>query len=79
MLVVLLPWWIDLVVAGVGLPADVEQRLAGNAAVLVFGVLLVAVTVVWPGGLSHALGGRVSSLARRFRPAPHVPPTLTER
>jgi branched-chain amino acid transport system permease protein len=66
-------------VTGVGLPADLEQRLAGNAAVLVFGALLVAVTVVWPGGLSHARGGRVSSLTHRLRPGRKVPRTLTER
>jgi branched-chain amino acid transport system permease protein len=78
-LVVLVPWLIDTVVTGVGLPADLEQRLAGNAAVLVFGALLVAVTVVWPGGLSHALGGRVSSLTHRLRPGRKVPRTLTER
>jgi branched-chain amino acid transport system permease protein len=78
-LVVLLPWFIDMVVAGVGLPSDLEQRLAGNLAVLVFGVLLVAVTVVWPGGLSHALGGRVSSLTQRLRPSRQVSQSLTER
>jgi branched-chain amino acid transport system permease protein len=78
-LVVLLPWLIDLVVAGVGLPSDLEQRLAGNAAVLVFGVLLIAVTVVWPGGLSHALGGRIRSLIPRLRPTRPAPHTITER
>ncbi|GAA4725958.1 branched-chain amino acid ABC transporter permease [Isoptericola chiayiensis] len=78
-LVVLLPWLIDTGVAAVGLPSELEQRLSGNVAVLVFGALLIAVTVVWPGGLSHALGDRIRSLTTRFRPSRTVPQQLTER
>ncbi|MFI2102590.1 branched-chain amino acid ABC transporter permease [Isoptericola sp. NPDC019693] len=63
-LVVLLPWLVDTVTAAIGVPADLEQRLSGNLAVLVFGALLIVVTLVWPGGLARA--------ATRLRPArPH--------
>ncbi|WP_415803636.1 branched-chain amino acid ABC transporter permease, partial [Isoptericola cucumis] len=69
-LVVLLPWLVDTVVSGAGMPADLEQRLSGNLAVAVFGALLVAVTVAWPGGLAGATAGPRARLARRRRPAP---------
>lgn len=80
-LVVLLPWLIDTLTTSVGLPADLEQRLSGNLVVLVFGALLILVTVVWPGGLSHAFAGRLGSLSARLRRRSdqHVPQSLTER
>ncbi|WP_402466091.1 branched-chain amino acid ABC transporter permease [Isoptericola aurantiacus] len=79
-LVVLLPWGINTLTAAAGLPADLEQRLSGNLAVLVFGGLLILVTVLWPGGLSHALAGPTRRLTSRFRTTDQpVPQSLTER
>jgi branched-chain amino acid transport system permease protein len=51
-LIVLLPWLIATTTAALELPAEVAQRLAGNAAVLVFGGLLIAVMIARPGGLA---------------------------
>lgn len=68
-LVVLLPWLVDTVVSGLGMPADLEQRLSGNLAVAVFGALLITVTVAWPGGLAAATVGPRARLARRLRRA----------
>jgi len=73
-LVVLLPWVVETVASG--LPADVAQRLSGNLAVAVFGALLVAVTVAWPGGLAAATAGPRARLAGRLpraRPRPADP------
>lgn len=80
-LVVLLPWLIDTATQAMGLSAEFEQRLSGDLVVLVFGALLVLVTIVWPGGLSNAFSGRFSSLIDRFRPRvdQSPPQTLTER
>ncbi|MCK9793791.1 branched-chain amino acid ABC transporter permease [Isoptericola sp. 4D.3] len=73
-LVVLLPWLVDTVASG--LPADLEQRLSGNLAVAVFGALLIAVTVAWPGGLAAATSGPRARLAGRLRrPRPADPPS----
>jgi len=78
-LVVLLPWLVDTAVSG--LPADVAQRLSGNLAVAVFGALLVAVTLAWPGGLAAATAGPRGRLARRLTrgPAPALPPPSDTR
>lgn len=57
-LIVMLPWLLGLLSRALPLPAELEQRLAGNLAVLVFGALLIVVTLAWPGGLvalRHAL------------------------
>jgi branched-chain amino acid transport system permease protein len=79
-LVVLLPWLVDTMASG--LPADLAQRLSGNLAVAVFGALLVAVTVAWPGGLAAATAGPRGRLARRrtreVSPVPPVPPGTPE-
>jgi branched-chain amino acid transport system permease protein len=70
-LVVLLPWLVDTVTATVGVAPGVEQRLSGNLAVLVFGALLIVVTVAWPGGLAGAVRSRrAGRSARPPRPAP---------
>ncbi|GAA1734143.1 branched-chain amino acid ABC transporter permease [Isoptericola hypogeus] len=76
-LVVLLPWFVDTLASG--LPADLEQRLSGNLAVAVFGALLIAVTVAWPGGLATAtagLRGRAGRRLSRTPPAGGVPSGL---
>lgn len=44
--VVLLPWLIETATGAADLSADLEQRLSGNAPLLVFGALLVVVTLV---------------------------------
>lgn len=79
-LVVALPWLIDT--AAEAAPADLGQRLTGNLAVLLFGVVVIAVTLARPGGL-------VGLLPRRARTAPSTnaatptedaaPSTNTER
>lgn len=69
-LVVLLPWLVDAVTAAVGVPADLEQRLSGNLAVLVFGALLIVVTLAWPGGLARAAARRRQAIRLRPHPRP---------
>ncbi|MFE5292328.1 branched-chain amino acid ABC transporter permease [Isoptericola sp. NPDC056618] len=81
-LVVLLPWLVDTVTGAVGVPADLEQRLSGNLAVLVFGALLIVVTLAWPGGLARATARRRPRPARP-RPrgrtdAPATPPPASQ-
>ncbi|GAB3231291.1 branched-chain amino acid ABC transporter permease [Glycomyces halotolerans] len=61
-LVVVAPWLIDTLTDAV--PSDLGQRLNGNLAVLLFGLVVIAVTIAWPGGLAQ-LTGRL----RRRRPA----------
>lgn len=57
-IIVLLPWALGMLAGALDLPTELEQRLSGNLAILVFGVLLIAVMLVRPGGLAGALGGR---------------------
>ncbi|MFE5310297.1 branched-chain amino acid ABC transporter permease [Isoptericola sp. NPDC056605] len=82
-LVVLLPWLVDTVTGAVGVPADLEQRLSGNLAVLVFGALLIVVTLAWPGGLARAAARRrphvLPSRRRGRTDAPATLPQPTER
>ncbi|GAA1854834.1 branched-chain amino acid ABC transporter permease [Myceligenerans crystallogenes] len=52
-LVVTLPWAADQL-AGT-LPADLTARLDGNLALLLFGVVVIAVTLAAPGGLARFL------------------------
>ncbi|WP_136709476.1 branched-chain amino acid ABC transporter permease [Agromyces sp. H66] len=85
--VVLLPWLIGTATAALELPADVEQRLSGNVSVLVFGLLLIVVTAVWPGGIAGALGRRMprardqvaagTPVAPADAPPPAVPVTTS--
>ncbi|NII95006.1 branched-chain amino acid ABC transporter permease [Microbacterium halimionae] len=51
-LIVMLPWLINSLASALALPSELEQRLSGNAALLVFGVLLIVVTLVWPRGIA---------------------------
>ncbi|MET0861829.1 MAG: branched-chain amino acid ABC transporter permease [Microbacterium sp.] len=69
-LIVLLPWLISAATAALDLPTELAQRLAGNASVLVFGLLLIIVTLAWPGGLA-SIAGRGSR--SRATPAPRHP------
>ena len=69
-LIVLLPWLIGRLTSN--LPADAAQRLDGNLAVLVFGLLLITVMAVAPHGLHGAL------VARRRRTTPDVPRPTAE-
>ncbi|GAA3629094.1 branched-chain amino acid ABC transporter permease [Kineosporia mesophila] len=71
-LVVLLPWLIGLGTSGLDLPAEAAQRLDGNLAVLVFGLLLIGLTVAAPTG---ALGLLTRAGASRKRSAPSIPTT----
>jgi branched-chain amino acid transport system permease protein len=63
-LVVLLPWLIGLATTALSLGPELSQRLDGNLAVLVFGVLLIGLTALAPGGAAAVL------LRTRTRPAP---------
>jgi len=77
-LIVLLPWLLGLASRELPLPADLEQRLAGNLTVLVFGALLIVVTLVWPGGLV-ALRRYLPRRAATVSPARTTTHTPTER
>ena len=61
--IVLLPWLIGRLTSS--LPADAAQRLDGNLAVLVFGLLLITVMAVAPHGLHGALVARRRRTSRR--------------
>ncbi|GAA5200105.1 branched-chain amino acid ABC transporter permease [Microbacterium jejuense] len=58
-LIVLLPWVLGVAADALPLPAEVAQRLSGNLSILVFGLLLIVVTLLRPGGLA--------SLGRQLR------------
>ncbi len=58
LLIVLLPWLVQTITSALALPSELEQRLSGNLAVLVFGALLIVVTAVWPAGIRGALRTR---------------------
>jgi len=68
--IVLLPWLVGRLTAG--LPTDAAQRLDGNLAVLVFGLLLITVMALAPDGLHGVL------VARRRRSRPADPPLPIE-
>ena len=70
-IVVALPWTVDTLVESV--PSDLGQRLDGNLAVLLFGAVIIAVTVVWPGGVAAA----ASRLRGRYRRRAAVPVSPT--
>lgn len=57
-IIVVLPWLLNVVAGALDLPADVEQRLSGNLSVLVFGALLIIVMLVRPTGLAGNWGRR---------------------
>lgn len=56
-LVTLLPWVVDQATAA--LPADLGHRLQGNLEIALFGVVVIVVTVLWPGGLARLLPNTV--------------------
>ncbi len=70
-LIVMLPWLLNALTSVLSLPTEVQQRLSGNLSVLVFGVLLIVVMLVRPGGL---IGLRPS---RRRAAPPASTPTRT--
>ncbi|WP_251152563.1 branched-chain amino acid ABC transporter permease [Cellulosimicrobium sp. Marseille-Q4280] len=72
-LLVLVPWLAGLLADALPVPGDLAQRLDGNLAVLLFGVLLVVVMVAAPGGLTGALQSRSTSRRRRASSAPADP------
>jgi branched-chain amino acid transport system permease protein len=72
-LVVLLPWLIGRATSALPLDPDLAQRLDGNLAVLVFGVLLIVLTVVAPTGVVGALGSLRSRALTAVRRTPSRP------
>lgn len=54
-LVVLLPWLIGLATDALSLGPELSQRLDGNLAVLVFGLLLIVLTALAPGGATSLI------------------------
>lgn len=80
-LIVLLPWTLGVAADALPLPAEVEQRLSGNLSILVFGLLLIVVTLARPGGLA-SLGTvlrrrRSDAGARHPEPPPEPAPPET--
>ncbi|MEP7762415.1 branched-chain amino acid ABC transporter permease [Sanguibacter sp. 25GB23B1] len=73
LLIVLLPDVIGTVLDSLDLPPELAQRLDGNVAVLVFGLLLVTIMIVAP----HGIQGWLSSLRRPRRRAPRTAPALS--
>jgi branched-chain amino acid transport system permease protein len=74
-LVVLLPWVVATLTDALPLPSALAQRLDGNLALLVFGLLLIVLTASAPGGLAGVLmAARARRGARaRARTAAHPP------
>lgn len=64
-LIVMLPWLVGWTTSLLDLPSEVSQRLSGNVSVLVFGLLLIVVTLARPGGLA--------GLRLRMRTPPATP------
>ncbi|GAA3921654.1 branched-chain amino acid ABC transporter permease [Microbacterium invictum] len=57
-IIVVLPWLLNVLAGALELPTELEQRLSGNLSVLVFGVLLIIVMLVRPTGLAGSWGVR---------------------
>lgn len=55
-LVTLLPWLVDQATGA--LPADLGHRLQGNLEIALFGVVVIVVMVLRPGGLARLVRGR---------------------
>lgn len=70
--VVLLPWLIGLATNALSLGPELSQRLDGNLAVLVFGLLLIVLTALAPGGAAAAL-------SRRSAEHPAPPTSITAK
>jgi len=80
-LIVMLPWLIGAAVGAFSLPAEVQQRLAGNLPLLVFGALLVIVMLVIPAGLAGILPRRAPRIRAAQADASEstTPRHITER
>jgi branched-chain amino acid transport system permease protein len=63
LLLVLLPDALATLTAGLPVGPDLAQRLAGNLPLAVFGLTLVVVVLMVPGGLAGALGRASGGLA----------------
>lgn len=80
-LVVLLPWLVGTVVDALPVPAELAQRLDGNLALLVFGLLLVLLMAAAPTGLAGAWdaararrrSARAAGASRAPTPEPAAP------
>lgn len=70
-LVVALPWLIDT--AAEAVPADLGRRLDGNLAVLLFGAVVIAVTLARPEGIAGLLTGLRRPKTAPSEPAPTPP------
>lgn len=57
-LIVILPWLIDTAISAADISSALQQRLSGNLTLLVFGALVIIVTIAWPSGLAGAVQGR---------------------
>ncbi|MBT0994045.1 branched-chain amino acid ABC transporter permease [Cellulomonas sp. DKR-3] len=66
-LVVVLPWLVSLLTEALPLGAELARRLDGNLALLLFGVLLVVLTVLAPEGVAGAVSRRRAARRRAAR------------
>jgi branched-chain amino acid transport system permease protein len=55
LLLVLLPWLTDTLAGGLDLSPGLQQRLAGNLPLSLFGLLLIIVMIAAPGGIQGLL------------------------
>ncbi|AYF98272.1 branched-chain amino acid ABC transporter permease [Protaetiibacter intestinalis] len=74
--IVLVPELTSALTEALPLPAELSQRLDGNLAIVVFGVILVVVMLAAPRGIHGAVAGLVSRL-RRHRGRPGAPTPTT--
>ncbi len=77
LLLVALPELTDSLADGIGSSPKIAERLDGNLSLLVFGLVLILVTILFPRGIQ----GAFSAVTRRVRtpsaPPSEVPPTPT--
>ncbi|TLQ01081.1 branched-chain amino acid ABC transporter permease [Nesterenkonia salmonea] len=64
-LIVLLPWLIDTAISAADISSALQHRLSGNLTLLIFGILVIVVTIMWPGGLAGAVQSRFVRRRRR--------------
>ncbi|GAB4085343.1 hypothetical protein GCM10028784_19730 [Myceligenerans cantabricum] len=79
-IVVVLPWAADTLTRA--LPAGAGERLNGNLALLVLGLVVITVTVVAPGGVARLAGRSRTKRSRTQKsttPVPTTPVSNTER
>jgi len=75
-LIVFLPWGLGTLFAALPLSSDLEQRLSGNASILVFGALLIIVMLARPGGLASLRLPRRGGVAAAPTPAAPAAPSV---